>query len=320
MARIVGGMATSHAFALLKPEQWPAMLAANRRIFARRYGYEPPLDGRAAEESLGSNQRRFQPIADAYRAMREWLRRVRPNILVVVGDDQDENFNLNNLPAFALYGGESFQCRDRLDPTSPARDYAAPAAMAQYLLESLMEEGLEMSVCRSFSDNELKAHAFGPVLRTLAPDLDLAILPLFVDAIHWPAPKPSRCWELGLAMRRALSVWKDDSVRIAFCASGGLSHFTAGYPYGALGADGPRRYGSIHEDFDRELVARLREGRAATLSRLGSRELLHNGEVELRSWIVAAALAGEHERPGIMLYEPFYSAIMGMGVALWDGG
>jgi hypothetical protein len=319
MARIVGGMATSHAFALLEPERWPAMVASNRKIFASRYGHEPALDSRATAESLEANIRRYECIRDAHRAMGEWMKQVHPHVLIIVGDDQDENFGLNNLPAFALYSGVNLQCRDMFNPADSSRRYAAAPDLAGFLAEFLMEEGLEMSVCQSFpEDNELKAHAYGPVLRRLGVASNVAILPNFVSAIHWPAPKPARCWELGLAMRRALSAWKDDSVRVAFCASGGLSHFSATFPYDALGVKALGRYGSIHEEFDREIVTMLQQGGTAGLARLTSRELLEHGGVELRSWIVAAALAGDHQRPRFVRYEPFYSAIMGMGVALWD--
>ena len=41
-----------------------------------------------------------------------------------------------------------------------------------------------------------------------------------------------------------------------------------------------------------------------------------NGEIELRSWITVLGAVGA-VRPDLIAYEPFYSGVMGMGVAHW---
>ena len=48
-------------------------------------------------------------------------------------------------------------------------------------------------------------------------------------------------------------------------------------------------------------------------------EVIGNGEIELRSWISALGAMG-NRKPEFLIYEPFYSAIMGMAVAYWDLG
>ena len=59
------------------------------------------------------------------------------------------------------------------------------------------------------------------------------------------------------------------------------------------------------------------EGRGGSLAQLTSDDLLEHGNVELRSWITVLGAVGD-TRPEMLCYEPFYSALMGMGVAYWD--
>jgi aromatic ring-opening dioxygenase LigB subunit len=78
--------------------------------------------------------------------------------------------------------------------------------------------------------------------------------------------------------------------RIAIYAFGGLSHFTAGYPWRFY--RGPFGYGCISEDFDRKVLQWIADGKANMLAELSSAELLDHGEIELRSWIVLAGAVG----------------------------
>jgi len=102
--------------------------------------------------------------------------------------------------------------------------------------------------------------------------------------------------------------------RITIYASGGLSHFTAGYPWRFY--RGPFGYGCISEDFDRKILQWIADGQASKLAELSSAELLDHGEIELRSWIVLAGAVGSV--PGrVLAYEPLYRGLMGMAVAEW---
>jgi hypothetical protein len=134
-----------------------------------------------------------------------------------------------------------------------------------------------------------------------------------VNAIHVPAPSPSRCYELGDAVRTCLEDLPG-SDRLVLYASGGLSHFSAGYPYAEYG--GPLSVGDICEDFDRRVVSWMRDGEGARLKTLSSRDLLENGEIELRQWTVLLGALRE-ARPQMLDYEVMPRGLMGMGVGLW---
>src|SRR5262245_59313606 len=100
MAVLTTGMASSHAFALLEPDAWDAGRERNRKMFERRYGVLPPLQpGVATEtENDAETRRRYGRIRDALTALRTRLAEEQPDALVVVADDQNENFTDTNLP------------------------------------------------------------------------------------------------------------------------------------------------------------------------------------------------------------------------------
>jgi aromatic ring-opening dioxygenase LigB subunit len=145
------------------------------------------------------------------------------------------------------------------------------------------------------------------------PAADVPIVPIYVNAIHPPGPTPARCYAfgqiLGNIIRNSLP-----NKRVAIYASGGLSHFTAGYPWRVY--RGPFGYGYISEDFDRQVLKWLETGESRRLAGLTSAQLLDHGEIELRSWIVLAGAIGSMP-VRVLAYEPLYRGLMGMAVALW---
>jgi aromatic ring-opening dioxygenase catalytic subunit (LigB family) len=168
---------------------------------------------------------------------------------------------------------------------------------------------------KSFPREELLAHAHAPILRRIIPEADIPVVLLFVNAIHVPAVGPKRCYGLGQAIKEIIEQERPAAERVAIYASGGLSHFTAGYPWRHY--KGTHAYGSICEEFDHSLIDWMKRGEGEKFSQFTSQDLLDNGEIELRSWITLLGAAGRTPAQ-ILAYEPFYSANMAMAVAYWD--
>ncbi len=63
-------------------------------------------------------------------------------------------------------------------------------------------------------------------------------------------------------------------------------------------------------------MAQLQSGVLDEITALSGEDLLQHGEVEFRAWIVIAG-AMQGAKTSLAVYEPFYRAIMGMGVASW---
>ena len=82
-------------------------------------------------------------------------------------------------------------------------------------------------------------------------------------------------------------------------ASGGLSHFSAGYPWNHY--NGPCTLGSICQDFDQNIVEWMQNGNGHELAKLSNQDLIQKGEIELRQWITLMGMVGPC-KPGLLTY------------------
>ena len=316
MGKIVAGLASSHAYALQEPDRWDAMRRRTLERFRKRYGFDPPDQPRVLREPLNVRAERYQRVRDGLAFLRDRLREKKPEVLILVGDDQDENFTEDNLPQISIYIGDQFSVRDAGQPGGGTSklDYRSHSKVASALLHGLVQRDFDVAYTRRFRDGLLLSHAHCQILTRMVPEADIPIVLLFMNAIHVPAISPARCYRLGLAIK-SIIMEESGEENVAVYGSGGLSHFTAGYPW--LHYKGNFTLGSISEEFDREAVQLLARGEGERLSAFTSRDLLDNGEIELRSWLVVAGVVGA-VRPQLLVYEPFYSGVMGMGVGYWE--
>lgn len=305
MGVLVAASATSHAFAMMDPEKWTVFLDRNRQAYNRRYGSMPALAPQCESETLEINKEKYRDISNAHDLIAKDLVEANPDILILIGDDQNEIYRDDNIPQFAIYNGGGFVT------SSGGAPYISDPDFANVLLSEIVQEGFDVSICGKFPDDCLKSHAFAQVLDRLAPPKTIPILPIFVNGIHVPGPEPRRCYAFGKALRAIIEAKFSDK-RVAVIASGGLSHFTAGYPWRSY--SGPFGYGQISEDFDKMLIAKMREGK--NFDGITAKELVDHGEVEFRSWLVLLGMVGNSPFE-LLAYHAIYSAIMGIGVARW---
>jgi aromatic ring-opening dioxygenase LigB subunit len=316
MAKIIAGLASSHAFALIDPADWDARRERNVLGYKQRYGVAPPEHPKIAEENDEIRMRKHRNVRNGLDFLRDATQTSKPDTIILVGDDQNENFVENNLPQIAIYLGERVVTTDRGKNGQRERgpSYQCHTRLAHALFHGLVERDFDVASCASFPRDELISHAHGPIMRTVDPNAEIPFVLLFVNAIHVPAIGPARCYRLGQAIKDILDHDRSED-RVSIYASGGLSHFTSGYPWPHY--KGPFSYGSISEDFDRELMAVLARGEGEQLAQLTSSDLLENGDIEFRSWMVLLGAVGNVPTK-VNVYEPIYSAIGGMGVAYWD--
>jgi hypothetical protein len=141
MANIVLGLGTSHTPLLSLPGRlWPAYARrdeGNRELAFPPHGlvmsYKEALDSvapeiraryRGAEEFV----KQAETCQHALDALSGTLREARPDITVIIGDDQDEWFFEDNMPALSVYWGDSA-------PLIPRR---APAGLDSEMADAIM--------------------------------------------------------------------------------------------------------------------------------------------------------------------------------------
>lgn len=110
-------------------------------------------------------------------------------------------------------------------------------------------------------------------------------------------PSPKRCYELGLAIGRAILSWESDKT-VAVGASGGMTRFV------------------IDEEFDRRILAAMKHGDLDYIIGLDD-ALFRAGSSEIKNWLVAAGmLAASGLTMTLLDYVPCYRSAAGTGCAM----
>jgi hypothetical protein len=311
LATIVCAALSSHAYTFQEPETWDERRAKTRANFVRRFGREAPEFPESQIEPLADDIARFQRIRDGLATVRARIAALQPDVLIVLGDDQDENYREDNLPQLLIFTGPSFTTLDR---GTGGGSYENDVELARHILEFAVERDFDLSSSETFPQGQLRSHAHYEPLAFLAGAAPYRALPIFVNGIHVPAPTPRRCYAFGRMLREAIEAMPAGR-RIALYASGGMSHYSAGFPWPHYA--GKNTIGSVAVEFDRRVMAAIRDGKGLATTDLSAQDLLDNGDVEMRQAIVLAGVLGA-ARPEFLTYEPFHRGIMGMAVGLWD--
>jgi hypothetical protein len=308
---IISAFASSHAYTFQEPDTWDVRRERSKANVSRRAGRPAHDTPEAQTETIEDSRARYAPIREAHQTIRERLKQSRADAVVLIGDDQSENFKSDNMPQLLVYTGDRYIADDW------DRKHSATVAnhprIAKQLVEGCLEEGFDVSWSETFKEGKLLSHAHAEPILYLVEGSSLPVVPVFVNAANPPAPSAARCYAFGQALRRVID--RDlAGYRIVMCASGGLSHFSPAHPWEHH--VGTRYVGDISEAFDRQIVAWMRAGEGHRLAQFSSKELIENGEGELRQWIVLMGALGA-ARPEFLVYEPLYRSIMGMGVGYW---
>ena len=107
MAELLGLGCSHGPIILTPPEVWHK---GRERIFGRNPDYQaPPQLIEALGDDNGLTQDRLdqKKVVESFQVLHDRLHEWDPDVLMVIGDDQAENFLQDNLPPFCLYtGGE----------------------------------------------------------------------------------------------------------------------------------------------------------------------------------------------------------------------
>lgn len=315
MSQIIGGFATSHATALVEPARWDGFRDMVRDHYRMRYGDLPPEQPQVATESDEEIERRYAAVRDTHELIIAKLRELRPDAVILFGNDQNENFGAAGAPQFAIYSGKDVVIDDYINKQE--KTYQCAPDIANAMLEGAVERGFDVTRVETFSGGKMSAHAHAQVFGRLLPDADIPVIPVFINAITPPLPLVKRVFAFGKALAESIDE-KLVGKRIVVGASGGLSHFTAGYPYELLTVQ--RGFGEICADFDRGFLEWVENAELSRVADISEQDILDNGDVEFRQGIAFLGTLPEGLRPGRLVYETFYRGLLGMWAGYWEVG
>jgi 3-O-methylgallate 3,4-dioxygenase len=327
MARIVLGLGTSHGPMLVTPpDQWGQRVEADRRNHAhpfrgKTYSFDELAAHRAKENfapqiTLDVWKRRHAECKAAIDKLADVLEEVKPDVAVIVGNDQKEMFNDSNNPAFAVYTGETIENRmgpeehqANLEPgvgiAQPGRippegaTYEGCPDLANHIASKLTADRFDVATVTRLRDGRAAIpHAFGFVYRQVMRDRVIPNVPVMVNTFYPPnQPTIGRCYEFGKSLRGAIESWPKD-MRVALIASGGLSHFV------------------IDEEVDNSILDAMRERSIASVEKFGE-EIFQSGTSEIKNWVpVAGVMADLGLELNIVDYVPCYRSLAGTGNAM----
>jgi hypothetical protein len=315
MARIVLGLAASHAPMMGNPPEgwltrWHDSDRSNPLLWFRkqRYDFDDLVALRAPEnlEQYLTLEERAWRHAAALRgaeALRTVYEEVRPDVLVVIGNDHEEVF-VDVTPAFGVYWGAVHEN----GPTNrPDRFYAAdePAGypglpdFGLHMIRNLEADGFDVaSIPRTPRQPEtglrVMPHAFGYVFQQLCRGAPPPTLPLHINTFYAPnQPTIERVFAFAEAVTDAIEAW-DSELTVGLVASGGLSHFI------------------LDEALDRAVL----DAFANDLDALRSLDerIYQSGSSEIKNWVpVALAMRRLGARMNLIDYVPCYRSTAGNG-------
>ncbi len=258
------------------------------------------------QERHERNQKGIAKLVDA-------LYGAKLDVLVMVGDDQQEYFQDDNMPSFSIYWGDEVKVSGRgADPRTgggpligySTEDSTVPinSDLGLHLVKYLVESEFDAGHSRFLDPNRGGrskggiGHAFGYVYHRLMIEGNIPAVPVMVNTYYPPnQPTPKRCYDLGRTIKSAIEAWPVKA-RVGIVASGGLSHFV------------------VDEELDTMALEGMKAKDLVKLSQL-PREKINSGSSEIRNWIVATG-ATEHMDMELFDYVPCYRSPAGTGCAM----
>ncbi|WP_176598624.1 MULTISPECIES: extradiol ring-cleavage dioxygenase [Sphingobium] len=328
MAEIILGICTSHSPLLtFDAGTWRERAEDDKRnpeltlSDGRSVTYDQLLLERgpryAAEAGVASLEAQAAKTGPALDRLAAEVRAARPDVVLIVGDDQEELYKAGNTPALAIYYGDEVVMRPLGEIVSQPPSWMEQAIggyamettnrfpgapdFALRLVEGLMDAGVDLGVASSVNDPRKAAfgHAFGFVARRLLDEGKVPVVPILLNTYYPPnVIRPGRCYLIGELMRQVVEAMPD-SLRVAVVASGGLSHFVT------------------DEALDLQVLEALKQHDRDALGAVPM-EALRAGSSEILCWIMAGG-AFSHLRYSWSEYMPVYRTEAGTGIGLGFG-
>ncbi len=208
MSNLIGCVAMSHApQLLLDPGNW--------HLLQTRQSENLPDKPALENETDEVKWTKWRGCMSAIDTLRQRVEAMRPDVLIVVGDDQHENLVDDNMPPFTIFMGGEAQASASLRYLNQSRSenrtkYQIEAKMAEGLIHGLMENGFDPSYSKKTRYDGGLGHAFARVLKFLMPQAGCRIIPIMVNTYYPPAPSAKRCLEFGKALAALIRQYPGD--------------------------------------------------------------------------------------------------------------
>jgi protocatechuate 4,5-dioxygenase beta chain len=246
MARITAGVTTSHV---------PAIGAA--------------LDNGKSRDAY------WAPVFAGYDFSKRWIAQARPDVVILVYNDHATAFSLEIVPTFAIGCAAQFAPADEGWGPRPVPVVEGHPELASHIAQAVIQQDFDLTIVNRMDVD----HGLTVPLSLLFGQPQawpVRVIPLPVNVVLYPPPSGRRCYELGMAIRRAVESF-DTDLNVQIWGTGGMSHQL----------QGPRA-GLINQAWDQQFIERLINEPEA-LSRMPHLEYVREAGsegIELVMWFI----------------------------------
>jgi aromatic ring-opening dioxygenase catalytic subunit (LigB family) len=237
-------------------------------------------------------------VFDAFAHLNRALKAAAPDVLVIVATDHMMTFSYEAVPVFAIGTGDAFPSWG--EAGTPKRTFRGHGDFGDAVVEGMIAGDFDV-----VSVGEMRLdHAFSCPLSFLMRDIDIPILPIYVNCTVPPLPSHARCRAFGARLGQVIRA-QAAAPRVALVGTGGISHWV-----------GMPQTGQINDGFDRRFLDLFEAGDLDAIVALDSDRVIAdagNGAAEIRNWLIAAAATGGTGATRLA-YEPVAAWKTGIGL------
>ena len=241
-----------------------------------------PAIGAAFDQGL-TQEPYWKPLFDGYEPAREWIKKHKPDVAILVYNDHGSALTLEMIPTLGIGVADEFQPADEGWGPRQVPVVKGHSALAWHLTETLIINEFDMTVLNKLDVD----HGLTVPLNIMCGKVDewpFAVIPIPINVVMFPIPTGDRCWRMGEVIRKAVEAFPED-LNVVIFGTGGMSHQIHG-----------ERSGMINRDFDTKFLNDLTKN-PQRLRRIKHEEYttLAGAEgIEMVMWMVMRAALGDN--------------------------
>jgi len=211
MARLVGGIGTSHV----------------------------PSIGAALDKGMRDTAD-WKPFFDGYIPGQQWVRDKKPDVAVVVFNDHGNSMFLDRVPTFAVGCAQDYRPVDEGWGPRSIAPFKGAVDFSWHFVDTLVDHCFDPTIIQEIDvDHGLQVPM--ELFWGRPVEWPVRVVPIFVNVIQYPIPLPSRCYELGKVLRKAIESYVSDE-QFVILGTGGLSHQLQGAKAGFINRAGDETF------------------------------------------------------------------------------
>jgi protocatechuate 4,5-dioxygenase beta chain len=217
----------------------------------------------------------WAPLFAGFERSRQWMAQNTPDVVFLVYNDHATSFSLECIPTFAIGCAPQFTPADEGWGARPVPLVRGAPELAGHIAASLIESDFDLTLVNKMDVD----HGLTVPLSLMFGQPEswpCLVIPFAVNVVHYPPPSGNRCYQLGRALRRAITSF-DQDINVQVWGTGGMSHQL----------QGPRA-GLINKDFDGKFLDGMVNDPVALTRIPRERYLREAGSegIELVMWLI----------------------------------